>query len=268
MDPAASERTVRLLGPEAFARLEAARVLVLGLGGVGSWCAEALARAGVGALDLVDSDVYVPSNLNRQLGALVSTLGRPKAEVERERVLAVNPDARVRAFVLRYDAESAPRLPLSLYDAVVDAIDLVSSKLLLLRLAREAGVPVFSAMGGGNKLDAARFRISRLSATNRDPLAKAMRKKLRRVGADPRRVVAVASDEEPRAPFAPEAGTGARHVPPGTLPHVVGVEGLLLAQAVLDRLAGPPAAPLACQARDAALRAACAGAVAGAAGVC
>ena len=105
-------------------------------------------------------------------------------------------------------------------------------------------------MGGGNKLDAQRFRISRLDATNRDPLAKAMRKKLRRLGADPRRVRAVASDEEPRAPFLPAgADAGARHIPPGTLPHVVGVEGLLLAQAVVDRLAGPPAAPLACQKR-------------------
>lgn len=255
MDPASSERTVRLLGPEAFARLEAARVLVLGLGGVGSWCAEALARAGVGALDLVDSDVYVPSNLNRQLGALVSTLGRPKAEVERERVLAINPAAHVRAFVLRYAADTAAQLPLGGYDAVVDAIDLVSSKLLLVRLAREAGVPLFGAMGGGNKTDAGRFRILRLSETDRDPLAKAMRKKLRRLGEDPRRVRVVASDEEPLAPFAPEAGTGARHVPAGTLPHVVGVEGLLLAQAVLDRLAGPPAAPRACRARDALLRA-------------
>ncbi|MBQ3809432.1 MAG: ThiF family adenylyltransferase, partial [Kiritimatiellae bacterium] len=202
MDPAASERTVRLLGPAAFARLEAARVLVLGLGGVGSWCAEALARAGVGALDLVDSDVFVASNLNRQLGALVSTLGRPKAEVERERLLDINPAARVRAFVLRYDADTAGRFPLADYDAVVDAIDLVSSKLLLVRLAREAGVPLFTAMGGGNKLDASRFRVARLSETNRDPLAKAMRKKLRRLGADPRRVRAVASDEEPREPFA------------------------------------------------------------------
>lgn len=251
MDPAASERTVRLLGPEAFARLEAARVLVLGLGGVGSWCAEALARAGVGALDLVDSDVFAPSNLNRQLGALTSTLGRPKAEVARERALDINPAARVRAFVLRYAADTAAQLPLAGYDAVVDAIDLVSSKLLLVRLAREARVPLFSAMGGGNKLDAQRFRIARLDATNRDPLAKAMRKKLRRLGADPRRVRAVSSDEEPRAPFLPAgADAGARHVPPGTLPHVVGVEGLLLAQAVVDLLAGPPAAPLACQARE------------------
>ncbi len=256
MDPAASERTARLLGPEAVARLEAARVLVLGLGGVGSWCAEALARAGVGALDLVDSDVYVASNLNRQLGALVSTLGRPKAEVERERVLAINPAARVRAFVLRYAADTAAQLPLGGYDAVVDAIDLVSSKLLLVRLAHEAGVPLFTAMGGGNKLDASRFRISRLDATNRDPLAKAMRKRLRRLGLDPRRVRAVASDEEPREPFAPDSERGGRHVPPGTLAHVVGVEGLLLAQAVVDGLAGPPAAPLACQARDARLRAA------------
>ena len=255
MDPAASERTVRLLGPDALARLEAARVVVVGLGGVGSWCVEALARAGVGALDLVDCDVFAPSNLNRQLGALASTLGRPKAEVARERVLDVNPAARVRAFVLRVGPDTAAQLPLAGCDAVVDAIDQVSAKLLLLRLGREAGVPVFSAMGGGNKLDAGRFRISRLSKTDRDPLAKAMRKKLRRLGADPRRVFAVASDEEPRAPFAPEAGTGARHVPPGTLPHVVGVEGLLLAQAVLDRLAGPPAAPLACQAREAVLRA-------------
>ena len=256
MDPAAAERTVRLLGAGAVERLDAARVLVLGLGGVGSWCVEALARAGVGSLDLVDSDVYAPSNLNRQLGALVSALGRPKADVARERVLDISPAARVRAFVLRYGPDTADRLPLAGYDAVVDAIDLVSAKLLLVRLAREADVPLFSAMGGGNKLDARRFSVSRLSATNRDPLAKAMRKKLRARGEDPRRVTVVSSDEEPREPFVPETEARERHVPPGTLPHVVGVEGLLLAQAVIDRLAGPPAAPVACQARERRLRAA------------
>ena len=240
MDPAASERTVRLLGAEAFARLERARVLVLGLGGVGSWCVEALARAGVGSLDLVDSDRYAPSNVNRQLGALASTIGRPKAEVERERVLAINPEARVRAFELHYDETTAGLLPLAGYDAIADAIDRTSSKVLLFRLAREAGVPLFSAMGGGNKLDARRFSIRALSATIRDPLAKSMRKKLRALGEDPRLATAVSSDEDPLEPDAPEAEAGARHVPPGTLPHVVGVEGPLLAQAVLDALRTRP----------------------------
>ena len=229
MDSEASDRTRRLVGDAALARLAAARVLVVGLGGVGSWCAEALARAGIGTLGLLDCDVFSPSNLNRQLGALRSTLGRRKTDVMRERVLDIAPDARVETFDLRYGPDTA------------DQVD----------LARWAGVRVYSAMGGGNKFDPQRLRCSDLSKTNRCPLAKTMRKKLRKLGIE--HLAVVASDEEPRWPF--NADPDDRIQVSGTLPTVVGAAGLLLAHVVLRDLIGEPAAPLACQARDARLRA-------------
>ena len=248
MDREASERTRRLVGEEAFARIEKARVLVMGLGGVGSWCAEALARAGVGAIGLLDRDVVSRSNLNRQLCALSSTIGRRKTEVVRERLLDVNPALRAVVYDLSYGPETADSVPLADWDFVVDAIDQVSAKVLLAVRARDAGVRLVSAMGGGNKLDATRFRAADLSKTDRCPLAAVMRKKLRRLGI--RHGTAVFSDEEPRVPFsAPGEETG-RHVPPGTLPTVVGAEGLVLAQTVLAEIVGPPAAPRVCEARD------------------
>jgi tRNA A37 threonylcarbamoyladenosine dehydratase len=251
LDPAASDRTRRLVGDAALARLAGARVLVCGLGGVGSWCAEALARAGVGALGLLDSDAFAPSNLNRQLGALRSTLGRRKTDVMRERVLDIAPDARVETFDLRYGPDTADRVDPGAWDAVADAIDLVSAKVLLVSRCVAAGVRVYSAMGGGNKYDPARFRIVDLAKTDRCPLAKAMRKKLRPLGIA--HLTCVASDEEPRWPF--DADPAERIQTAGTLPTVVGAAGLLLAHAILRDLLGEPAAPLACQARDARLRA-------------
>lgn len=236
-----AERTERLIGRSATRRIRAAKVLVMGLGGVGSWCAEALARAGVGTLGLLDADVVQPSNLNRQLGALTSTLGRPKAEVLRARVLDIHPEADVRAMTLLYSAETAEQLDLTAWDCVVDAIDVVSAKVLLAARCHAAGVRLYSAMGGGNKLDPERFTITDLAETNRCPLAKIMRKKLRKHRIEHLRVVA--SDEEPRLPLTHETG---RHVAAGTLATVVGVEGLLLAHAVLRDLIGEPVAPLAC----------------------
>ena len=246
MRPEATDRTRRLLGDAALDRLAAARVLVLGLGGVGSWCVEALARAGVGTLGLLDCDRVAPSNLNRQLCALESTIGRPKTEVVRERVLDIDPAARVECFDLRYGPDTADRIDLAAWDAVVDAIDQVSAKVLLAVRARDAGVRLFSAMGAGNKLDPSLFRVADLSRTDRCPLAKAMRKKLRRHGIA--RLPVVFSPEEPRQPLG--ADPSARIQTAGTLPTVVGAAGLVLAGAVLAALSGPPAAPLACAARD------------------
>ena len=252
MDSAATDRTRRIVGDAAVAALARSRVLVLGLGGVGSWCVEALARAGVGTLGLLDCDAVSPSNLNRQLGALTSTIGRRKTEVLRDRVLDVNPAARVECFDLRYGPDTADLVDLSRWDAVADAIDLVSAKILLVVRARRAGVWLVSAMGAGNKLDPSGFRLADLSRTDRCPLAKVMRKKLRRLGIE--RLPVVFSPEEPRRPFG--ADPAARVQTAGTLPSVVGAAGLVLAQAVLDRLMGPPAAPLACAARERDLRAA------------
>lgn len=247
MDREASERTRRLIGDEAAARVEKARVLVMGLGGVGSWCAEALARAGVGALGLLDRDVVSPSNINRQLCALVSTVGRRKTEVVRERLLDVNPELETVVYDVSYGPDTADSVPLRDWDFVVDAIDQVSAKVLLAVRARAEGVRLVSAMGGGNKLDCTRFRAADLSRTDRCPLAAVMRKKLRRFGIRHGKVVF--SDEEPRVPFAGGEGEG-RHVAPGTLPTVVGAEGLVLAQTVLAEIVGPPAAPRVCEARD------------------
>lgn len=235
MDLEATDRTRRLIGEEGVGVLERAGVLVCGLGGVGSWCLEALARAGVGRFGLLDCDSYVPSNINRQLGALRSTLGRRKTDVEAERVLGINPEAIVERFCLRYGPDTAGQIDLARWDCVVDAIDQVSAKVLLVRSAQSAAVPVFAAMGGGNKLNPTRFSIRDLSDTTRCPLARAMRKKLRRVGVE--HLAVVASDEEPRVPEGFEPSMRVQTA--GTMPDVVGVEGLLLAHAVLGFLLGP-----------------------------
>ncbi|MBR1836186.1 MAG: ThiF family adenylyltransferase [Kiritimatiellae bacterium] len=242
MDPEACDRTRRLLGDEGVGKLRRARVLVCGLGGVGSWCVEALTRSGVGSLGLLDCDSFAASNLNRQLGALRSTLGRRKTDVERERVLDVNPGASVEVFDFRYGPDTAALLDLSRWDVVVDAVDQVSSKVLLAVRAREAGVRLVSAMGGGNKFEPSRFRAADLRDTDRCPLAKAMRKKLRRLGVS--RLPVVFSDEEPRRPFGHDPSRRVQIA--GTLPTVTGVEGLLLAHEVVRMIVGAPAAPLAC----------------------
>ena len=169
----------------------------------------------------------------------------------RERVLDVNPEARVETFDLRYGPDTADHVDLARWDAVADAIDLVSAKVLLVSRCAAAGVRVYSAMGGGTKFDPQRLGISDLSKTNRCPLAKTMRKKLRKLGIE--HLPVVASDEEPRWPF--DADPDDRIQVSGTLPTVVGAAGLLLAHAILLDRIGEPAAPLACQARDARLRA-------------
>lgn len=238
MDSSATERTRRLIGDDGVRKLEAAGVLLFGLGGVGSWCAEALVRAGLGRIGLVDRDAVSPSNLNRQLCALVSTVGLRKTEVVRKRLLDVNPALQVEVFDISYGAETAEKVPLAGWDVVVDAIDLVSAKVLLFERARAAGVALVSAMGGGNKTDASRFRVADLAETFKCPLAAAMRKKLRRAGIEHGAVVF--SDETPRRPAVPESERGQRHAIPGTLPTVVGVEGLLLAQAAMDEILRRP----------------------------
>ena len=236
-----TERTERLLGAEAIERIRSSRILLMGLGGVGSWCAEALIRAGVEHIGLVDFDVVSSSNFNRQLGALRSTLGRRKVDVIRDRILDINPQVSVAVFPVKFTAETSKEVPLSDWDLVIDAIDLVSAKVHLAVCCSQAGIPLYSAMGGGNKLDPERFAITDLSSTNRCPLAKIMRKRLRKFGITHLRVVA--SVEEPRLPLTLETG---RFVAAGTLSTVVGTEGILLAHAVLRDLIGKPVAPLGC----------------------
>ena len=229
MNQEESARTRLLLGDGALMRLARARVALFGVGGVGGHCAEALARAGIGALDLYDNDVVSPSNLNRQLAALHSTLGQPKAEVMARRILDINPDCQVRAVELFYLPENADSVDLSAYDYVVDAIDTVSAKLELAQRCHALGVPLISCMGSGNKLDPSGFRVTDLYKTQGCPLARVMRKELRRRGVPALKVVF--SPEEPRP-------TGVRT--PGSVSFVPGAAGLVLAGAVVRALAEGP----------------------------
>ena len=230
-------RSEMLLGPESTRRLAAAHVMIFGLGGVGGWCAEALARSGVGALTLVDHDTVGVTNLNRQVGALHSTLGKPKAEVTAARVRDINPDCRVLSLVERYDAGSRERFFTLPCDYIVDAIDLVSCKLDLIQTALTRGIPILSALGTGNKLDPTLFRVTDISKTEGCPLARVVRKELRARGILHHKVVF-----SPEPPLTPgdcgEAPPPGRRSIPGSVPWVPAAAGLLMArQVVLDLLA-------------------------------
>ena len=169
-------RTELLFGPENLQKLKAARVILFGVGGVGGYVAEALARSGIGHLTLVDHDTVSLTNLNRQIVALRSTIGRPKVEVMAERIHDITPDCDVQALQCFYLPETQDRFDLSQYDYVVDAIDTVAAKIQLVVAARQAGVPVISSMGAGNKIDPGALRIADLAKTRVCPLAKVMRK--------------------------------------------------------------------------------------------
>ena len=229
-------RTEMLLGRQAMERLAASHVAVLGLGGVGSWCAEALARSGVGALTLTDHDEVGLTNLNRQAQALVSTLGQPKALAMARRVKDIAPDCQVTARVEKYQAESRDAFFSARYDYVVDCIDLVSCKLDLIETALGRGVPILSALGTGNKLDPTQFRIGDISKTEGCPLARVIRKELRARGILHHRVLW--SPEAPRQPEQREAPPPGRRSVPGSVAWVPSVAGLMLAGDVVLALAG------------------------------
>ena len=240
-------RTRLLVGDDAVRRLEAARVAVFGVGGVGGFCVEALARAGVGALDLYDDDTVSESNLNRQIVALHSTLGQPKAEVMAGRVRDINPACQVRAIRMFYLPQNAGQVDLSQYDYVVDCIDTVAAKLELVTRCTALQIRIISAMGSGNKLDPTAFQVSDLSRTQGCPLARVMRKELRRRGIEHLKVVW--SPEEPRSPLRPmeaevpagtdtRPGSAARRDTPGSISFVPAAAGLVLASAVIRELGG------------------------------
>ena len=229
-------RNEMLLGPAAREKLSASHVCVVGLGGVGSWAVEALARSGVGELTLVDQDAYSESNINRQLGALHSTIGRAKAEVLAERVLDINPRCRVHPIVGRYEADHREDF-FSSYDYLVDAIDLVSCKVDLIRTALERGIPVVSALGTGNKLDASLLEVTDLAKTKGCPLARVMRRELGKLGI--RHLKVVYSPEEPVPCAALETPPPGRRSVPGSVPWVPSAAGLMLGgAAVLDLIQG------------------------------
>lgn len=235
------QRSALLLGEDALERLGRAHAAVFGLGGVGGHAAETLARAGVGRLTLVDSDVVARSNINRQLVATQTTVGQYKTDVMAARIREIDPAAEVTALRLFYTPENADALPLSGFDCIVDAIDTVSAKLELIERAHHLGVPIVSAMGCGNRLDATQFRIMDVYETQNDPLARVMRRELRRRGVPALRVVCSAAPAlTPRA-GGESKGTAGRPAP-GSVSWVPGVAGMLLAgeavRLILERAAG------------------------------
>lgn len=238
-------RTVALIGEAALDKLAHARVAVFGIGGVGGHLAEALARAGVGALDLIDSDEVSVSNINRQIIALHSTVGRPKVEVMAERIHDINPDCVVRTHKCLYLPENAGDFDLSVYDYIADAIDTVSAKLELAVRAKAAGIPIIAAMGAGNKLDPAAFEVADISKTTVCPLARVMRLELRKRGINHLKVVysrelPVLSGGLPRQDStAGLSGEDARRrTTPASISFVPGAAGLLMASEIIKDMIG------------------------------
>ncbi|MCR4728252.1 MAG: tRNA threonylcarbamoyladenosine dehydratase [Lachnospiraceae bacterium] len=192
-------RTELLLGKEAMKRLSECRVAVFGIGGVGGYVCEALARSGVGAFDLIDDDKVCESNINRQIIATVKTVGRYKTEVMKERILDINPEAKVNTRQCFFLPENAAGFPFDEYDYVVDAIDTVTAKIELVMRCKEKNVPIISSMGAGNKLDPTQFKVADIYKTNIDPLAKVMRRELKKRGV--KKLKVVYSEETPITPM-------------------------------------------------------------------
>lgn len=224
-----------LLGGASTEILADKSVILFGLGGVGSYTAEALARAGIGKITVVDSDVVGETNLNRQLCALHSTIGMKKTEVVKSRILDINPNCAVTAIDKFYLPENSEEFSLGEYDYIADAIDTVSAKLDLAVKAQELGMPIISCMGTGNKLDPSQFRISDISKTSVCPLCRVMRYELRKRGVKSLNVVW--SPEEPQKPAETDEVTGKRAVP-GSLPFVPGAAGLMMAGKIILDLSG------------------------------
>ena len=232
-------RTAQLLGEEGFSRLSDASVAVFGLGGVGSHCAEALARSGVGTLLLIDSDEVAPSNINRQSIALISTIGRKKTEVLKEKIADINPDCRVftcDSFVLPENTEeifsSFPDRP----DYIIDAIDTVSAKLSLVSYAREKSIPIICSMGTGNKLHPELFRIADIYSTSVCPLCRVMRRELKKRDVPALRVLY--SEEVPVSPKSEGEQKASGRPAPASIAFVPPVAGLLIAGEVIRELSG------------------------------
>lgn len=230
-------RTQMLLGPEAMEKLARARVIVFGIGGVGGAVVEGLARAGVGAIELVDHDTISPTNLNRQIAALHSTIGRPKAQVMAERVADINPACRAVAHQCLYLRDTKGTFDLGSYDYVVDAVDTVTAKLLIIAEAQAAGTPVISSMGTANKLDPCAFEVSDIYRTSDCPLARIVRKEARKRGLAGFKVVY--SREEALVPHDDGTDTerpAGRRSTPGSVSFVPPVAGFIIAGEVVKDL--------------------------------
>ena len=209
-------RSELLFGAAAMQKLQEAAVAVFGVGGVGSYTVEALARGGIGRIALFDDDKVCLTNINRQMIATRKTIGKPKVEVMRDRILDINPNAQVEIYPMFYTAENADTVDLSGFSYIVDAIDTISSKLVLIEKAKAAGVPIISCMGAGNKLDPTKFEVADIYQTSVCPLARVMRTELRKRKVDSLKVVY--SKEPALTPLADEANSCKNHCvcPPGT----------------------------------------------------
>lgn len=227
-------RTAMVLGEDAVQRLRQAHILVLGLGGVGSYAAEALCRAGVGSLTVCDHDTVADSNRNRQLCALCSTVGKPKAAVTFERLKDINPGCAVTPLSLFYGPDTAQEILSAPYNYIIDAIDTVTAKTHLIVTAKEKGIPIVSALGTGNKLDPSKFEITDIYKTSVCPLARVMRQQLRKNGIKKHDVLF--STEQPCTPLPLEAPAGGRRSVPGSVSWVPGCAGLMLAGFAIRRL--------------------------------
>ncbi len=233
-------RTAMLFGEDAMTKLQQSHAAVFGIGGVGAYVAEALARSGVGKIDLIDSDVVSESNINRQLIALHSTVGRPKTEVMAERIHDIDPDIEVNAINMFYLPENAEEIDISKYDIIIDAIDTVSSKINLAVRAEEHNVKIISSMGTGNKIDPTAFKISDIYKTSVCPLARVMRNELKKRGV--KKLTVLWSDEAPR-PSIPleklpegEAPSGSRRATPASCAFVPSAAGLIIAGEAIRQL--------------------------------
>ena len=225
-------RTALIFGDEGMSLLSKSRVAVFGVGGVGGHCVQALARAGVGAIDVFDDDVVSVTNINRQAVAMTSTIGRPKVEVIRDQVMDINPEIRVECRRMFYTPENADEVDLSVYDYVVDAIDTVKAKVELICRCKALSVPIISAMGAGNKLDPTAFEVSDIHKTSVCPLCRVMRTQLKKRAIAHHKVVY--SREEPLRIVADE--TAGRHAP-GSVSFVPPVVGLIIAGEVIKDIA-------------------------------
>ena len=229
-------RTAMLFGEEAMKKLAASRVAVFGIGGVGGHAVEALARSGIGALDLIDNDVVAVSNLNRQMAALRSTIGQYKVDVMKDRILDINPACNVTVHKVFYLPETAAQFDFTQYDYVIDAIDTVAGKIQLIEQAKAAGVPIICSMGAGNKLDPTKFEVADISKTSVCPLARVMRLECKKRGI--KKVKCVYSTEVAIQPKeSDEPLVGSRRSTPGSNAFVPSVAGLIIAGEVIKELA-------------------------------
>ena len=234
-------RTRLLLGADGLDRLRNARVAIFGLGGVGGYVAEALARSGIGQLDLVDDDTINLTNLNRQVLALHSTIGIPKVEAAKKRILDIDPTIQVRTYESFYLPETADQFDFSEYDYVIDAIDTVTGKLELIAQAKASGTPIISCMGTGNKLDPTGFRVSDISKTSGCALARIIRKECSKRGLKGVKVVwspelPLDPQIDPNEPQEPQREGSSRRALPGSTAFVPGVAGLIIAGEVIRDL--------------------------------